>query len=63
MNKKQTEELAKYSFDISKLMIGSWILQFFSQADQITRLLIMMAGLTLAAAFLILGMRLLKDIL
>ncbi len=55
---RQTEELAKYCLEISKLSLGTVVFQLFVPG----KLLFVLWGLTVALTFFILGIRLFKEV-
>lgn len=59
---RQIEELAKFSLDISKLSLGSWVLGLFTSEIRLPQLFLAIWGLTMATLFFILGMRLFKEV-
>lgn len=63
MTNRQREELAKFCFDLSKLSLGSWVFGLFTAGVGIPQTIYAVAGLTLAALFFILGMRLFKEVI
>lgn len=62
LTKRQTEELAKYCMDLSKLSLGSWVFGFFTPQIALPQILFGILGLTFAVVFFTLGMRLFKEV-
>lgn len=63
MTNRQKEELADYCMNLSKLSLGSWVFGLFaSDLTLEARIILMIAGLTFAVIFFILGMRLFKEV-
>lgn len=61
----QYKEFSKYWFDISKIIVASLVVKFFEpEAKQITfsSLATIFVGLTLAFIFVILGLKLSKEV-
>ncbi|MFZ5365789.1 MAG: hypothetical protein ACOZBZ_00670 [Patescibacteria group bacterium] len=59
---RQTEELAKFSLDISKLSLGSWVLGLFTARIGLPQLFLAFGGLTISVLFFTLGMRLFREV-
>lgn len=59
---RQTEELAKFSLDISKLSLGSWVLGLFTTRIGLPQLFLAFGGLTISVLFFTLGMRLFREV-
>lgn len=61
MTKRQKEELARYCFGISQLCVGSLGFNIFTE-QTVDKIILTVSGLTLAGAFLKIGVKLLKDV-
>jgi hypothetical protein len=62
LTKRQTEELAKFSLELSKLAIGSWIFGLFTSEFKIQHLILGFGGLTFAILFFKLGLQLFREV-
>ncbi|KKS46903.1 MAG: hypothetical protein UV09_C0012G0072 [Candidatus Gottesmanbacteria bacterium GW2011_GWA2_42_18] len=62
LTKRQVEEMAKFSLDISKLSLASLVLGLFSSELNLSKLIVAVWGLVIAALFFSLGMRLFKEV-
>lgn len=62
LTERQTEELAKFSLEISKLSLGSWLFGLFTSKFEPQQLFLAFWGLTLSLLFFTLGMRLFKEV-
>ena len=62
LTKRQTEELAKFCLDVSKLCIGTWILGLFTSRTEPSQAVLAFVGLTLAILFFTFGMRLFREV-
>jgi len=61
MTKRQKEETAKYCLEISKLCVGSLGFNIFTE-QTVEKIVLSVGGLTLACVFLIIGMKLFKEL-
>ncbi len=62
LTKRQIEELAKFSMDIAKLSIGSWILGLFTPEAGASQFILAFSGLIFAFLFFTLGLRLFREV-
>lgn len=62
LSKRQTEELAKYSFDLSKLTLGSWVLGLFTTKVELLQVIVATTGLILSILFFIIGLKLFREV-
>lgn len=62
LTNRQTEELAKFSLDVSKLALGSLVLGLFTSGLSLYKILLALWGLTVTILFFTLGIRLFKEV-
>lgn len=62
LTNRQKKELAKFSLDISKLSLGSWIFGLFASGFAEFQMNLVILGLTFSILFFILGMILFKEV-
>lgn len=62
LTSRQTEELAKFCLDVSKLALSTWVLSLFTSRVGPIQIFLFIFGLTFSLTFFIVGLALFKEV-